>query len=71
MRMLMIRWRKSSRSAGAGECVEVACLEDGTVAVRHSRDPEGPKLVFTRREWAAFLGGVHDNEFELSALDAE
>ena len=67
----MIRWRKSTWSAGAGECVEVACLDGGGVGVRDSKDPEGPTLAFTRAEWAAFLRGVHGDEFELSSLDGE
>ncbi|MFI6601882.1 DUF397 domain-containing protein [Nonomuraea sp. NPDC050536] len=67
----MIRWRKSSRSIGAGECVEVARLADGSIGVRHSRDQDGHVLVFTRREWAAFLDGVHGEEFELAQLDAD
>ena len=34
------------------------------VAVRNSRDPNGPALVYTRAEIAAFLGGVLDGEFD-------
>jgi len=44
--------------------VEVADLPDGGAAVRDSKDPDGPKLVFTRAEWVAFLGGVKDGEFD-------
>ena len=40
-------WKKSSRSAGQGECVEVATNLTGIVAVRDSKDKEGPALVFT------------------------
>jgi hypothetical protein len=56
------RWRKSSRS-GANGCVEVAIVGDG-VAVRDSKDPAGPVLLFTAHEWASFLGGVRDGEFD-------
>jgi hypothetical protein len=60
------RWRKSSRSGGnGGECVEVAFLDDGRVAVRDSKDAgHGPALVFTPGEWAAFAAGMADGEFD-------
>jgi Domain of unknown function (DUF397) len=57
-------WRKSTRS-GANGCVEVA-LFDGRVAVRDSKDHQGPPLLFTPVEWKAFLDGVQDGEFDLS-----
>lgn len=51
-------WRKSSRSGdNGGQCVEVA-RGDGAIGVRDSKDTGGPVLVFTRREWAAFLAGT-------------
>jgi hypothetical protein len=56
-------WRKSSKSGASGNCVEVAALDSGDVAVRNSRHPAGPALVFTRAEWFAFLGGVENGEF--------
>jgi Domain of unknown function (DUF397) len=55
-------WRKSSWSNANG-CVEVAFVED-RVAVRDSKHRGGPVLVFTAQEWAAFLGGVRDGEFD-------
>lgn len=58
-------WVKSSRSGAAGHCVEVAFLADRTVGVRDSKDPEGPKLNFTRDEWSAFVAGVANSEFDL------
>jgi Domain of unknown function (DUF397) len=59
-------WVKSSYSGPTGgNCVEVAFLADGEVAMRNSRDPGGPALIFTRAEWDAFLGGARDGEFGL------
>ena len=48
-------WRKSSYSGtNGGDCVEVACTPPAAVAVRDSKDPDGPKLIFTPADWAAF-----------------
>ena len=62
-----IRWKLSSRtSSGGGQCVEAGPLADGSgrVAVRHSHHPEGSIIVSTKDEWAAFLAGAKDGEFE-------
>ena len=61
---LQVTWRKSKWSNPSGNCVEVAALPDGAVAVRNSRHPSGPALVYTRAEIAAFLAGVRDGEFD-------
>ena len=58
------RWFKSTKSGGNGNCVEVAFVGGGMVAVRDSKDRSGPVLTFTGPEWAAFLAGVQDNEFK-------
>lgn len=58
-------WRKSSRSNGqGGQCVEVAANLPGIVAVRDSKNPHGPKLIFSPAEWRAFLADVCDGEFD-------
>lgn len=58
------RWRKSSHSGQEGNCVEVAFLDGGRVAVRDSKDAgHGLALVFTAAEWAAFAAGMADGEF--------
>jgi len=59
-----VRWRKSRHSSAQGNCVEVAALPDGGIAMRNSRYPEGPALVYTRAEIDAFLRGVKDGEFD-------
>ncbi|GAA3494787.1 DUF397 domain-containing protein [Streptomyces prasinosporus] len=58
------RWIKSRRSNAEGNCVEVAPLADGAIAMRNSRDPDGPALVYTAAELAAFLAGAKDGEFD-------
>jgi hypothetical protein len=51
------RWRKSSFSGPTGgNCVETAALAEGRIAVRNSRFPAGPALVFTGGAWEAFIG---------------
>jgi Domain of unknown function (DUF397) len=58
------RWRKSARSSAQGNCVELARLSGAGVAIRNSRHPEGPALVFTDAELDAFLAGVKDGDFD-------
>jgi hypothetical protein len=59
-----VTWQKSRRSNPSGNCVETALLPNGEVAMRNSRDPEGPALIYTRAEIEAFLGGVRDGDFD-------
>ncbi|WP_432138164.1 MULTISPECIES: DUF397 domain-containing protein [unclassified Streptomyces] len=61
---LGVRWTKSSHSNAEGNCVEIALLTGGDVALRNSRDPEGPALVYTPAELAAFLAGAKGGEFD-------
>lgn len=56
-------WFKSSRSNGQSNCVEVAFLSEGAVAMRDSKDRSGPALTFTQGEWRAFIAGAQDGEF--------
>ncbi len=57
-------WVKSSFSA-AGACVELSELPDGAgIAIRNSRDPEGPALIYTRAEIEAFVLGAAAGEFD-------
>jgi hypothetical protein len=58
-------WRKSQKSANNGGCVEVANLGDH-VAVRDSKNPDGPALIFTAFEWDCFLDGAEKGEFRQS-----
>ena len=57
-------WRKATASNPQGACVEVAALPGGDVAMRNSRYPTGPALVYTRAEIAAFLAGARAGEFD-------
>ena len=62
-RLLLAAWRKSRYSNPSGNCVETAELAAGSVAVRNSRFPDGPALIFTRAEWDAFLQGARAGDF--------
>ncbi|MFJ8074460.1 DUF397 domain-containing protein [Streptomyces sp. NPDC096176] len=53
-----VRWIKSSHSNATGNCVEMAALPDGRIAVRNSRDPHGPALVCTRDGFSGFVAAV-------------
>ena len=60
-------WHISSFSAdGGGDCVEAGPLTDHTprIAVRHSKHPNGPTLIYTQAEWKAFISGVRSGEFD-------
>jgi hypothetical protein len=59
-------WHKSSASGADGSCVEVA-IGAQSVYVRQSRQAEDRPLAFRYEEWAAFLAGVRNGEFELPA----
>jgi hypothetical protein len=60
-------WRKSTRSQ-TSNCVEVADLRTGpaAVALRDSKDPSGPVLLFNRAGWLGFIAGAKDGRFDLN-----
>ena len=62
--LIGVAWRKSVYSNSQGNCVELAKLPDGGVAVRNSRFPGGPALIYTRDEIKALILGVKDGEFD-------
>ncbi|WP_067965780.1 DUF397 domain-containing protein [Nocardiopsis trehalosi] len=57
-------WRKSPLSNPSGNCVEVARLADGGIAVRNSRHPNGPALIYTPGEMTAFVQGAKQGAFD-------
>jgi hypothetical protein len=59
-----VRWQKSWHSNPNGACVELAALASGEFAMRNSRFPTGPVLLYTRAEITAFLAGAKDGEFD-------
>lgn len=60
----LLAWRKSAASNPNGDCVELAPLPAGGVAVRNSRAPLGTVLIYTRAEIDAFLQGAKAGEFD-------
>jgi hypothetical protein len=54
-----VKWRKSSYSSNnGGACVEVCTSDPEVVAVRDSKDPDGPSLAFSPGDWQAFTASV-------------
>lgn len=58
-------WHKANNSGDDNACVEVASEPTGWTAVRDSTDRQGPVLMFTPKEWTAFLDGARKGEFDL------
>ena len=59
-----VTWQKSRRSNSQGNCVEMARLPGDAIAVRNSRHPDGPALVYTRAEIEALILGAKDGDFD-------
>ncbi len=59
-----VTWQKSRRSNSQGNCVEMARLSPEVIAVRNSRDPNGPALIYTHAEIEALILGAKDGDFD-------
>jgi hypothetical protein len=57
-------WHKSSCSGTHGNCVEVATNLPGKVAVRDSKDPDGPRLIISPEEWRSVVDGIRAGRFK-------
>ena len=58
-------WRRSSRSYGSGNCLEVVTQQGARIDVRDSKDPDGAVLRFASVEWNAFVAGVRSGALGL------
>lgn len=58
-----LAWLKAQSSSANGACVEIARTA-GKIAIRDSKDPDGPILVYTPAEFKAFLSGAQNGEFD-------
>lgn len=58
-----LTWLKARSSTVNGHCIEIASTA-GNIAIRDSKDPDGPILVYTPSEFRAFLDGVRNGEFD-------
>lgn len=61
---LLVSWTKSSYSAAQSDCVETAELGAVHVAVRDSKNPAGPALLFSRATMQAFAAAVRNGAYD-------
>lgn len=61
-----LTWRVA-KDCNTSNCVAIA-LTDGMVAVRDTKDPGSPVLLYTETEWQAFIDGAKNGEFDLQRL---
>lgn len=71
---LVTDWVKSSFSAGVAACVELGAVQDGTrpgdlVAVRDSKDPDGPALLLERADVSDLLHAIQSGELDILYSD--
>ena len=59
-----LEWRKSSRSYGSGQCVQVAARSGKHINIRDSKNARGAILTFNSIEWSAFVTGVRNGHFD-------
>lgn len=61
-----VQWRKSSKSAQAGNCLEIAELPENLIGVRDSKDtrPDRPVLTVSRTNWDSFVAGLLAGELD-------
>jgi Domain of unknown function (DUF397) len=57
-----LTWFTSSKSSGNGQCTMCARLPDGGMAVKDSKDPDGPVLLFSAGQWRAFTQDIRLND---------
>ncbi len=60
---LPLQWRKAQQSVNNGACVEVAPFVGG-VAVRDSKNPDGPAIFCAAPVWRSFLNGVKAGQYD-------
>jgi len=65
------KWRKSSRSYGSGECIEVAAPFRKSIAVRDSKNIRGAVLSFSSAQWNAFVAGVRSGKYGREKREAQ